>query len=164
MSVETAVASVPPTNETTIELVRIGTAYDDKGKPYHMFHRFKYNEYGQCNEIAEPLHFEINKHTRRVDGIGLIYELVEVAGPKGPTWRLAAAKYVGRWANDGDRLRWSAAQELRDAQRDAENKHKKAVDDRPLQEAIAPLRALYKSQIGSNRAQLLAYIVKEITK
>ena len=167
MSEELAVAPVPPTtpsNETQIELVRIGTAYDDKGKPYHLFHRFKYNSYGGCNEIAEPLNFEINKNNRRLDGVGLIYELTEVAGKDGTTWRLGAAKYIGRWADDDERLRWSAAQALRDAAHNAEVKHKKAADDHPLQQAIEPLRALYKSQIGSNRAQLLAYIVKEIVK
>lgn len=158
MTEETAVAPVPPTNETQIQLVRIGTFYDEKNKPYHLFQRVV------GDELGERLSFSISKHNRRLDGVGLLYDVVEVAGKDGFSWRLGSAKYKGYWPNKNDRLTWSAEQELRDAHQDADAKHKKAVNDHPLQQAIQPLRDLYKSQIGSNRTQLLAYIVKEITK
>lgn len=161
MTEETAVAPVPPTtpsNETQIQLVRVGTFYNEKNKPFHVFQRVA------GDKLGERLSFSISKHNRQLDGVGLLYDVIEVAGKDGPTWRLGDAKYKGYWPNKNDRLAWSAEQELRDAHQNADAKDKKAVNDHPLQQAIQPLRDLYKSQIGSNRTQLLAYIVKEITK
>ncbi len=152
-------------SETTVTLCRIGTFYDDKLKPFHRFRYVIQTESAGPPELGEQLAFAVNKNTKRISGVGLMYSVVEVTDDKGEqSWRLGSAKYFGRWGNDADRLAWDAAQIIRDADHASLLKHAKACDDEPLQKALAPLRDLYRSNVGRNRSQLLAYFVREITK
>lgn len=154
MAEETAVAP----NERTIRLCRLGTYYDEKRKPYHRFIRL------EGDALTSTLAFMLNKDNKHITGVGTIWELVEIDQPDGPRWRLSAAKYINLWGNKLDRLTWDTEQELRDAEYNAHTRAQKAGADSPLRAAIQPLRDLYRSQVGSNRAQLLAFIVKEIVR
>lgn len=147
--------------EKTVLFVRIGTYYDNKEKPYHKF------RYAEDDELGEDVSFTISKDTKHLRGVGLVYELIEISFPTKPgerRWQLAHARYKDVWHDDKQRLEWDTQQEVRDAEHAAVVKARTAADDRPLREAIAPLRDLYKRQVGGNRSQLLAYIVSEITK
>mgnify|MGYP001336582487 CR=1 FL=1 len=83
MAEEIAVAPVPPTtpsNETLIQLVRVGTFYDEKNKPYHLFQRVV------DGELREQLSFSITKHNRRLDGRGLQADRAAFALGLAGTW------------------------------------------------------------------------------
>lgn len=148
-----------PIHEKKILLCRLGTYYDDKRKPYHRFLRV------DGDTLGDGLSFMLNKDNKHLNGVGTVWEIDEITQPDGTLrWRLAAATYRYFWRNEADRLTWDAEQELRDAEHEAEARTQKAGADSPLRKAIQPLRDLYKTQIGANRAQLLAYIVKEIVK
>jgi hypothetical protein len=155
---DTTTTTTTPENEKTIQLVRTGTFYDDKGKPFHLFHRVV------DGALADTISFTITKPTKFITGVGTVWSVTEIDGSDGKRWRLGAAKYLRMWADNDLRLAWDAEQEIRDMDHNGNQRAKAAGGDSVLNKMLADLRGTYRSQVGANRAKFLAYVVKEIVR
>lgn len=70
----------------------------------------------------------------------------------------SSVRYVKKWDNDGDRLRWATESEIASA--DWQRRRLGRNDTDALHEALDPIRSIYQSAVGWKRTALLAEIVR----
>jgi hypothetical protein len=105
-----------------------------------------------------------SKNVRRFlrGSVGMVYE-VECGGDEGSIFS-DSARFVGRWPNETDSVRWAARHRTRLAEYEVDKARDKATKFDAVKNALDPVRAAYQALPGMQRQLFLAQIVDYLNR
>lgn len=141
-------------------MVFAGRQLGPKGKVYNTFHVID-----DDGELGEERHYARNSSAVRGTAlaspkVGGVYE-VEADGT---TITPATSRFVRALGDEDKVARWQAADEATRIELSRRRAEKRYADDLPLQRAVTRMQDAYRRVAPSQRAGLLAHIIREVTR